>query len=63
MYDGNRDQVMMYYPNKERTGLHMVAVEMNMIDASSGAADVENKLESYINITTTNWLGWKVGHH
>ena len=61
--EANVDQMKMYYGQDGKRGLHMLGVVLDDLTSSISAEDLQSKLEPYINVSTTHWLGWRVGTH
>lgn len=60
VYDASTDQIRGYYGGGERRGLHIVNVLLTAIDRNSDGDQLVAALEPFVNISNTNWLGWKL---
>ena len=60
MTSTNTEQIKMYYGQDGKRGLHMVAVVLKDLDASISAQQLEMKMEPFINVSASHWLGWRV---
>jgi len=60
LWTASRDQAKMYFGGEGKAGLQIVSVLMNELKVNTKARELEADLEGYVNISTSNWLGWRL---